>query len=78
MAKNRNDKGAKRDPQELREGQAKSGRPSTSRSREESMSESGQDTFQHPRSSGTTGLAGESNDSSTPEPGGVEGAEGSE
>jgi hypothetical protein len=78
MAKNRNDKDAKRDPRDLREGQAKSGRPSTSRNREESRKESGRDNFQNPSSSGTTGLGGESSDGSTPEPGGVEGAEGSE
>jgi hypothetical protein len=79
MARNRKDRGEKRDPRDLREGQAKSGRPSTSRNREESMKESGQDNFQNPRSSGTTGLGGESSsDSSTAEPGGMEGAEGSE
>ena len=78
MATNMNDKDAKRDPRELREAQAKSGRPSTSRNREESMNESGQDDFQNPHSSGTTGLGGESSDSSTGEPGGVEGADGSE
>jgi hypothetical protein len=78
MAQNRNDKDAKRDPRELREGQAKSGRPSTSRNGEESMTESGRDDFQNPRSSGTTGLGGESSDSSTGDPGEVEGAEGSE
>lgn len=79
MAKNRKDRGAKRDPRDLREGQAKSGRPSTSRSREESMKESGQDDFQDPGSSGTTGLGGESSSgNSTREPGGVEGAGGSE
>jgi hypothetical protein len=78
MGNTRKDKGAKRDPRESREDRAKSGRPSTSRSREESMKESGQDDFQNPRSSGTTGLGGESGNSPAREPGGVEGAEGSE
>lgn len=78
MGNIRKDKGAKRDPREPREDRAKSGRPSTSRSREESMRESGQDDFQNPRSSGTTGLGGESGNNPMREPGGVEGAEGSE
>ena len=78
MAKNMNDKDAKRDPRELREGQAKRGRPSASRNREVSRNESGRDDFQNPHSSGTTGLGGESSDSSTGEPGGVEGTGGSE
>ncbi|HEY3257525.1 MAG TPA: hypothetical protein VGJ64_01605 [Gemmatimonadaceae bacterium] len=78
MAKHRKDKGAKRDPRDLREGQAKSGKPSTPRSRDESMNESGKDDFQNPRSSGTTSLGGESSGGSTREPGGVEGADGSE
>ena len=78
MGNTRKGKGAKRDPQEPREDRAKSTRPSTSRSREESMSESGSDDFQNPRSSGTTGLGGESRNSSVREPGGVEGVEGRE
>lgn len=78
MGNKKKDKGAKRDPRESREDRAKSGRPSTSRSREESMRESGQDDFQNPRSSGTTGLGGESGNESVREPGGVEGVEGRE
>jgi hypothetical protein len=57
----------------------KSGKPSTSRNRDESIAESGEDNFQNPRSSGTTGLGGESKSgSSVREPGGVEGAGGNE
>lgn len=78
MGNTRKDKGAKRDSQNPREDRAKGGRPSTSRNREERMTESGQDDFQNPRSSGTTGLGGESGSSPVREPGGVEGAEGSE
>jgi len=74
MGNIRNDKGAKRDSHEPREGQAKRGKPSTSRSREESMTESGNDEFQNPRSSGTTGLGGESGSGPVREPGGGEGA----
>ena len=77
MGNTRKDKDAKRGPQEPREDRAKSSRPSTSRSREESMSESESDDYQNPRSSGTTGLGGESRNNSV-EPGGVEGAEGRE
>lgn len=78
MGNAKKNKGAKRDPQDQREDRAKSGRPSTSRSREESMKESGQDDFQNPRSSGTSGLGGESGNNSVRGPGGVEGIEGSE
>ena len=78
MGNTRKDKGTKRDPLEPREDRAKSGKPSTSRSREESMRESGQDEFQNPRSSGTTGLGSESRSNPVREPGGVEGVEGSE
>lgn len=77
MGNRKKDKGAKRDPQETREDRAKSTRPSTSRSREESMRESGGDDFQNPRSSGTTGLGGESGNNPVRGPGGVEGVEGS-
>ncbi len=78
MGNTRKKKGAKRDSREPREDPAKSSRPSASRSREESMTKSGQDDFQNPRSSGTTGLGGESGNNPVREPGGVEGAEGSE
>ncbi len=72
-------KGAKRSPPDPREGRAKSGRPSSSRSREESMEQSGKDDFPNPRSSGSTGLGGESGSGgSVREPGGVEGAGGDE
>jgi len=43
-------------------GVAGDARPATSRNREESMKESGDDAFQNPRSSGTTPLGGESQD----------------
>ncbi len=67
-----------RDP--LKDGDEKSDRQ-TSRSREESMTESGDDAFgrdgtQRPRESGTTPLGGESKDSGDRTgPGGVEGTE---
>jgi hypothetical protein len=64
----------RRDP--LVEGEDKSEMPGTSRSREESMTESGDDEFGEQRSgsSGTTPLGGESPDQSSREgPGGVEG-----
>ena len=63
MANTKRNKGAKRDSPEPREGGATSGRTPTSRNREESMKESGQDEFQNPRSSGTTPLVGEDPDS---------------
>jgi hypothetical protein len=117
----RRDKGGTGDPMKDAENKTESSPPSTSRSREESMAESGQDAFgkggaarnpdrvgqadggetdsqaspdesqpdarraapggteevQNPRSSGTTGLGGESQDSdSVREPGGIEGAGG--
>ena len=65
---------SKRDP--LVEGEDRSEMPGTSRSREESMTESGNDEFGEQRSSdsGTTPLGGESPDQSSIEgPGGVEG-----
>jgi hypothetical protein len=68
-----------RDP--LTEGKDKSrkGRAPTSRNREESMSESGDDEFQNPRTSGTTGLGGESQGTDPNRgPGGVEGTSGGE
>lgn len=64
----------------LKEGDDKSGRP-TSGSREESMTESGDDAFGHdgeqrPGESGTTPLGGESKESGDRTgPGGVEGTE---
>jgi len=70
-------KGAARTPQDPREGRAKTGKPSTSRSRRESMDEPRRKDLQDPRSSGTTGLGGESSSGgSLREPGGVEGASG--
>jgi hypothetical protein len=79
MGGSRKGKDARRISQGTRETEAKSGKPSTSRSREESMEQSGQDDFQNPRNSGSTGLAGESRSSgSVREPGGVEGADGAE
>lgn len=78
MARNRKSK-AVRNP--LEEGEGKSGKagPPTSRNREESMTESGDDAFQNPRTSGTTPLGGESR-SVDPNggPGGVEGTRGDE
>ena len=69
------DKGGRiRDP--LEEGEDKSNRLDTSRSREESMTESGDDAFgeQSPSSSGTTPLGGEPPDAgSRTGAGGVEG-----
>lgn len=65
----------------LTEGEDKSrrGRPPTSRNREESMSESGDDEFQNPRTSGTTPLGGETQGTDPNRgPGGVEGTSGSE
>ena len=64
----------RRDP--LVEGEDESEKPGTSRNREESMTESGNDEFGEQRSgsSGTTPLGGESPDQSSREgPGGVEG-----
>ena len=63
----------------LAEGDSKSQKaePATSRNREESMTESGDDEFQNPRSSGTTPLGGESrNTDPNAGPGGVEGTRG--
>ncbi len=72
-------KDARRNSQGKRETEAKSGTPSTSRSREESIEQSGQDDLQNPLKSGTTGLGGESrSNGSVREPGGVEGADGAE
>lgn len=63
------------DPAEKGKKPLKKGAAKTPRNREESMEEAGQDGFQHPDTSGTTGLGGESADSdSVREPGGVEGA----
>ena len=65
---------SKRDP--MVESEDKSKNPGTSGSREESMTESGNDEFGEQRSgsSGTTPLGGESPDQSSREgPGGVEG-----
>lgn len=78
MARNKKGK-AGRNP--LNEAESKSGNPSapTSRNREESMAESGDDEFQNPRTSGTTALGGEG-PSVDPNsgPGGVEGTRGDE
>ena len=76
----RNKKGkAVRNP--LEEGESKSPKagPPTSRNREESMTDSGDEGFQNPRTSGTTPLGGESR-SVDPNsgPGGVEGTRGDE
>lgn len=70
MARNKRSKGARHPvevgkrttkPSEAGEaGEPGEARPATSRNREESMSESGDDAFQNPRSSGTTPLGGES------------------
>jgi hypothetical protein len=65
----------------LAEGDSKSQKaePATSRNREESMAESGDDEFQNPRTSGTTSLGGESrNADPNTGPGGVEGTRGDE
>jgi hypothetical protein len=78
VARNRKSK-VVRNP--LAEAESKSGKPSapTSRNREESMTESGEDELQSPRTSGTTSLGGESR-SIDPNsgPGGVEGTRGDE
>ena len=56
------------------ERKSRSSRAPTSRNREESMTESGNDEFQNPRTSGTTGLGGESRATDPNRgPGGVEG-----
>ena len=76
----RNKKGkAVRNPLEEGEGKSRKAGPPTSRSREESMTESGDDAFQNPRTSGTTQLGGETR-SIDPNsgPGGVEGTRGDE
>lgn len=78
MARSKKGK-AVRNPLEEGEGKSQKGGPATSRNREESMTESGDDAFQNPRSSGTTPLGGESG-SAEPNrgPGGVEGTRGDE
>ncbi|MDP9179160.1 MAG: hypothetical protein M3O61_15905 [Gemmatimonadota bacterium] len=78
MARSKKGK-AVRDLVEEGEGKSREGGPPTSRNREESMTESGDDEFQNPRSSGTTPLGGESG-SADPNsgPGGVEGTRGDE
>lgn len=70
---------AVRNPVEEGEGKSRKAGPVTSRNREESMAESGDDEFQNPRTSGTTPLGGESG-SAEPNrgPGGVEGTRGDE
>jgi hypothetical protein len=68
-------------PGPLEEGAGKSRKagPNTSRNREESMTESGDDEFQNPRTSGTTPLGGESRGvDPNSGPGGVEGTRGDE
>jgi len=69
VARNKKSKGApnpaevgKRKTTAGEAGEAGEARPATSRNREESMTESGDDAFQNPRSSGTTPLGGESQD----------------
>jgi hypothetical protein len=63
-----------RDPLEEGERKPRSSRAPTSRNREESMTESGNDEFQNPRTSGTTALGGESRDAGSGRgAGGVEG-----
>jgi hypothetical protein len=76
----RNKKGkAVRNPLEEGEGKSRKAGPLTSRNREESMTESGDDAFQNPRTSGTTPLGGESrNVDPSGGPGGVEGTRGDE
>ena len=76
----RNKKG-KTDRNPVDEGKDKSRKasPPTSRNREESMTDSGDDEFQNPRTSGTTPLGGESPSvDSNSGPGGVEGTRGDE
>ena len=76
----RNKKGkAVRNPLEEGEGKSRKAGAPTSRNREESMTDSGDDEFQNPRTSGTTPLGGESR-SADPNsgPGGVEGTRGDE
>ncbi len=76
----KNDKGVN-DPSRKDEDESKASGTLNSRHREESMTEPEKDELdsQNPRSSGTTGLTGESSEgSSVREPGGVEGAGGTE
>ncbi|HYN81319.1 MAG TPA: hypothetical protein VES88_07445 [Gemmatimonadaceae bacterium] len=61
MARGKKGKGV-RNPVAEGEGKSQKEGPPTSRNREESMTESGDDAFQNPRSSGTTPLGGESRD----------------
>ena len=76
----RNKKGkAVRNPLEEGEGKTRKAGSPTSRNREESMTDSGDDEFQNPRTSGTTALGGESPSvDSSSGPGGVEGTRGDE
>ena len=78
MARNKKGK-AVRNPLEEDAGKTRKGGSPTSRNREESMTDSGDDEFQNPRTSGTTPLGGESR-SVDPNsgPGGVEGTRGDE
>jgi len=70
---------AGRNPLEEGESKTRKAGSPTSRNREESMTDSGNDEFQNPRTSGTTSLGGESR-SVDPNsgPGGVEGTQGDE
>lgn len=78
MAASKRKKGMDDSPKKGKE-RSRVGKPPTSRNREESMAEAGDDEFQNPRTSGTTSLAGESQ-STDPNrgPGGVEGTRGDE
>ena len=75
MARNRKGKGVRK-PEDGGSKSRNAG-PPTSANREESMTESGEDEFQNPRTSGTTPLGGESR-SVDPNsgPGGIEGTRG--
>lgn len=74
MTDQRKDNPKARDPLDEGKDKAKK-KSSTSGNREESITESGKHGFESPRSSGTTGLGGEtSGGGSVQEPGGVEGA----
>jgi hypothetical protein len=67
------------DPPKKGKDKSRAGKPATSRNREESMAEAGEDEFQNPRTSGTTSLGGESQAADPNRgPGGVEGTRGDE
>ena len=78
VARNKKDK-AVRNPLDEGDGKSRKAGSPTSRNREESMTDSGDDEFQHPRTSGTTPLGGESPSVDRNRgPGGVEGTQGGE